>query len=180
MTILDQVKAYTRSIVQSLVDKEPVNYMEAASLFSLILQARHNISVLSLFYNQAQDPELRKLIKEAIYDETIPTIEDCEKLLRAGGGELPDLHFPPHILYDKMSFPKGVQLSDMEIAIAIGNLARASQLTLFLSIQQCYQLDISIVLNKILSSGLEWDYRLLQLMLHREWLPKTPKVEHLH
>jgi len=154
--------------------------MEAASLFSLILLARHNISVLSSFYNQAQDPELRKLIKEAIYEETIPTIEDCERLLGAVGGELPDLHFPPHPLYEKTDYPKGVQLTDMEIAIAVGNLAKASQLSLFLSLQQCYQLDVSIALNKLLSSGLEWDYRLLQLMIHQGWLPSTPKVEHLH
>ena len=180
MSILDQVKAYTRSIVQSVIDKEQVNYTEASSLYSLILQARHNISVLSSFYNQAEDSELKQLIKDSIYEHAIPTIEACEKLLRAGGGELPDVHFPPHPLYDKVNYPKGVQLGDMEIALAIGNLARGSQLALFLSLQQCYQLNISVALNQLLTNGLQWNYRLLQLMLHRGWLPNVPKAELFH
>ncbi|MBC8014229.1 MAG: hypothetical protein H7X79_00600 [Sporomusaceae bacterium] len=178
MTIIDQVKILTRTLVQSVVDKEPVSYMEAASLYGIILQARHNISMLSLLYNQAQDPELRELIKAAIYEQTIPSIETCEKLMRAGDGELPDVHFAPHPLYDKVDFPKGVRLTDMEIAIAVANIARASQLTLFLSLQQCYQLEIALAINQLLSSGLQWNYRLLQLMLYQGWLPRISKVEH--
>ncbi|WP_371373450.1 DUF3231 family protein [Sporomusa aerivorans] len=177
MTIIDQVKAYTRTILQSIFDKEPVNYMEASSLYGLILQARHNISLLSSFYNQASDPELRDLIKTAIYQHAVPTIENCEKLLREGGAELPDTHFPSHPLYDKTNYPKGVQLTDMEIAIAVGNLARSSQLILFLSLQQCYQPEILLAISSLMSNGLQWDYQLLQLMLHRGWLPNAPKVQ---
>ena len=177
MTIVDQVKALTRTIVQAIVDKEPISYMEAAGLYGIILQARHNISVLSSFYNQAEEPELRTLIKEAIYEQAIPAIEECEKLMRAGEAELPDEHFPPHPLYDgKVDYPRGVRLTDMEIAIALGNLARGSQLTLFLTLQQCYQLEVAGSINQLLNSGLQWDYRLLQLMIHRGWLPRVSKV----
>lgn len=179
MTIVDQVKAWTRSIVQSVVDKEPISYLEAAGLYGLILQARHNISVLSSFYNQAEEPKLRELIKEAIYEQALPAIEECEKLMRAGEAELPVVHFPPHTLYDdNVDYPQGVRLTDMEIALALGNLARGSQLALFLSLQQCYQLEVAAGINKLLNSGLQWDYRLLQLMLQRGWLPKVSKVEH--
>ncbi|GMA99322.1 hypothetical protein [Pelosinus sp. IPA-1] len=178
MKITDQVKVYTRTLVQSVIDKEPVNYMEAAGLFGIILQARHNISMLSSLYNQAQDPELKELIKKAIYEETIPAIETCEELMRDGDGELPDVHFAPHPLYDNVDYPKDVRLTDMEIAIAIGNIARAFQLVLFLTLQQCYQLEIIFGINKLLNSGLLWGYHLVQLMLHRGWLPRVSKVEH--
>ena len=178
LKITDQVKVYTRTLVQSVIDKEPVNYMEAAGLFGIILQARHNISMLSSLYNQAQDPELKELIKEAIYEETIPAIETCEELMRDGDGELPDVNFPPHPLYDKVDYPKNLRLTDMEIAIAIGNIVRTSQLALFLTLQQSYQLEIVAGINKLLNSGLLWGYRLLQLMLHRGWLPRISKVEH--
>ena len=178
MTITDQINIFTRTVVQSVVDKEPLSYIEAGSLFGIIIQSRHNISMLSSLYNQAQEPELRELIKEAIYEQTIPTIEKCEELLRAGNGELPDVHFASHPLYEKVDFPKGTRLTDMEIAIALGNTARASQLVLFLSLQQCYQLEIALAINQLLSSGLQWNYRLLQLMLHQGWLPRISKLEH--
>lgn len=178
MTIIDQVKIFTRTMVQSVVDKEPLNYLEAASLFGIILQARHNISILSSFYNQALDPELRDLIKDAIYEQAIPSIETCEELMRAGDGELPDEHFTPHTLYEKMDYPKNVRLTDMEIAIATANIARTSQSTLFLALQQCYQLEVAYGMNQLLTKGLEWNYRLLQLMLHQGWLPRVPKMEH--
>ncbi|SDF69004.1 DUF3231 family protein [Sporomusa acidovorans] len=176
MTILDQLKAYARTIVQSIVDKEPLNYMEAAGLFGLLLQARHNIPILSSFYNQAQDNELKKIIKQAIYEQTIPAIEELERLMCAGNAELPEVHFSSPILHNKVDYPQKVCLTDMEIAIAIGTMARTSQLATFLSLQQCYQLEIAMALNQILNNGLQWDFRLLQLMLHRGWLPNIPKV----
>ncbi|MDR3592540.1 MAG: DUF3231 family protein [Negativicutes bacterium] len=178
MTIIDQVDALTRKIVQAVVDKEPIGYLEAAGLYGLILQARHNISLLSSFYNQAEDAELRALIKEAIYEQTLPAIEECEKLMRAGDAQAPDIHFPPHPLYETVDYPRGVRLTDLEIVIALGNLARNFQLTLFLTLQQCYQLEIAAAVNKLLSSGLQWDYRLLKLAIHKGWLPGVPKVEH--
>lgn len=178
MTFIDQVKGYTRMLVQMVTDKEPVSYVEAAALYGIILQAKHNISMLSSFYNQAEDPDLRELIKEAIYEHALPTIEDCEKLMKAGEAEIPQLHFPPHPLYDKVDYPRGVRLSDMEIAVALGTLARSSQLTLFLALEQCYQLEIIAAIYKLLSSGLQWDYRLVQLTIHRGWLPTVAKVKH--
>jgi hypothetical protein len=178
LTIIDQIKAVTRMVVQAVIDKEPLGYSEAAALFGLVLQARHNISLLSCFYNQAEDTQLREVIKAAIYEETLPTIEACEKLIRDGEAALPEAHFPPHPLYEQVDYPKGVRLTDGEIAIAVGNMARGFQLTLFLSLQQCYQLEVAGAINKLLNSGLQWDYRLLELMIHRGWLPTMAKVVH--
>lgn len=176
LTIVDRVKAYTRSVVQSIVDKEPLNYLEAAGLFGVILQARHNIFMLSSLYNQALDPELRELTKQAIYEQAVPMIEKCEELMRAGNAEPPDAHFKSPVLYAKAVYPENVKLEDGEIAIAVANITRTTQLTLFTTLQQCYQLEVAAGINELLSSDLQWSYRLLQLMLHRGWLPEVPKV----
>lgn len=178
MTIVDQVKAYTRSIVQAIVDKEPISYLEAAGLFGIILQGRHNISVLSSLYNQAQHSGLKALLAEAIDGQMQPMIKKCEELMAAGQAELPEASFPPHPLYAELEYPAGVRLTDGEIALAAASMARNTQLALFLTLQQCYQLEIIRSINQLITSGLEWDYRLLQLALHEGWLPKIAKVVH--
>ncbi len=176
LTIIDQIQAYTRSIIQSVVDKEPLNYLEAAGLYAIVLQSRHSIAMLCSLYNQAQDTELRTLIKDAIYEQTLPVIEKCESLMNAGKAEIPKEHFPSPILYEEATYPKGVRLTDIEIAIALGNIARTAQFQLFTAMQQCYQLEISIAINLLITSSLQWSFRLLQLMLHRGWLPVVPKI----
>ncbi|MPM98811.1 hypothetical protein SDC9_146001 [bioreactor metagenome] len=69
-------------------------------------------------------------------------------------------------------------MGDGEIAIAVGNMAKASQMALLSALHQSYQLEVAIMYREMLDAGLDWDYRLLQLMLKRNWLPHLHKIEH--
>ncbi len=178
MTILDNVSAGTRSMVQTIVDKESVNYIEAGMLYGIVLQGRYNVSFLSILYNHAQSPQLKQLIKEAIDDLTEETIDECEGLLRAGDAKVPTLNFPEHSLENRLDIPSAAHLTGKEIAITLANNSAASQMALLASIHQCYQLEIAGTLRSQLNKGLDWNYRLLQLMLHQGWLPEINKVEH--
>jgi len=46
VTVTDQVNAASRSMVQSLVDKESVNYIEAGSLYGIVTMGRYQLCSL--------------------------------------------------------------------------------------------------------------------------------------
>ena len=51
-------------------------------------------------------------------------------------------------------------------------------MALLAALHQSYQLNVGMMLRKRLDEGLDWNLRLLTLMLNRGWLPHLAKVEH--
>lgn len=178
MTIIDKVESTTRAQIQAVLDKEPVNYLEGASLYGTIAQGRYNLSVLEILYNHAQDPELKNLITEAIDRLVIPTIEHCERLLEESGAQIPQFQFNDHKLHKDIDIPSDARLTDNEVAAGIGTMAKAAQVALLSAMHQAYQLEVGVMFRKYLDEGIDWNYRLLQLMIHRGWLPHLAKVIH--
>lgn len=179
MTMLDKVSSETRNIFNMFFDKEPLNYLEAAGLYGIIAQGRYNIVSLEILYNHAHDQDLKALIKEAIDKHTKNLIEHSEKLLSESGGTLPTLSFRQRTLHRQpLDIPPDACLTDPEIAIAIGSMAKAAQMALLATLHQSYQLEVAMMYREMLDVGLDWDYRLLQLMLNRGWLPRLAKIEH--
>ncbi|WP_378950431.1 DUF3231 family protein [Pelosinus sp. sgz500959] len=179
MTMLEKVSSETRSILNMFFDKEPLSYLEAAGLYGVIAQGRYNIASLEVIYNHAQDGELKALIKEAIEKQTKGLIEHSEKLLSDSGGTLPSLSFAKRTLHKKqLDIPPDAHMSDGEIAIAVGTMAKAAQMALLATLHQSYQLEVALMYREMLDAGLDWDYRLLQLMLNRGWLPRLAKISH--
>lgn len=179
MTMMDKINATTRMATQMVFDKEPVNYLEAGSLYGIVAQGRFNMAVLQALYNQARDPELRELIRESIEEQTRPTVEHCETALEKGDAQIPQFHFNSRTLHkDPLDVHPDVCLTDMEIAATLGTMAKGSQMALLAGLHQSYQLDVGMMYKKRLDEGIDWNYRLLQLMLNRGWLPHVAKVEH--
>lgn len=179
MTIMDKITGATRMATQMMFDKESISYLEAGALYGIVAQGRFNLAVLETLYNQAQDPELRKLVKQCIEEQTRITIEECEEALRKGNAQVPAFHFNNRQLHNHpMELPFDARLSDMEIAASIGTMAKASQVALLAALLQTYQLDVGMMLRNRLDEGLDWNLRLLNLMLDRGWLPHLTKVEH--
>ncbi|CUH94375.1 hypothetical protein P22_0441 [Propionispora sp. 2/2-37] len=177
MSLLDRVNSETRNIFNMFFDKEPLNYLEAASLYGVVGQGRLNIVILEIMYNHAQDAELKKLIKEAIESHTGSLIEESEAFLENSGAEVPSLQFQKRTLHrSPMEIPEDARASDREIALTLATLAKASQTALLGALHQSYQLDVALLYREMLDKGLDWDYRLLQLALDRGWLPHLAKI----
>lgn len=179
MTIMDKINSQTRNIMNLVFDKESLNYLEAAGLYGIIGQGRFNNALLQVLHNHASDPELKALIKEAIDAHTETTIAKAEEKLLESDVHSPALRFVKRNLHDTpLNIPDDARVTDMEIAIAIGTMAKASQMAILTSLHQSYQLDVALMYRKALDDGLDWDYRLLQLMLKRGWLPHLRKITH--
>lgn len=179
MSILDKVNAEAQTMYNLFFDKEPLNYLEAAGLYVVTAQGRFNVVSLQILYNHATNGQLKNLIKEAIDEQTKSVMNDSEQHLQEGGGTLPSLHFAQRKLHDTpLSIPDDARLTDKEIALALTAMAKASQTALLTAMHQCYQLNVAMTYRKILERGLDWNYKLLQLMLNQGWLPHMAKVEH--
>lgn len=179
MTVMDKINSQTRTLMNAIFDKEPLNYIEAAGLYGVIAQGRFNTALLQVMYNHANDPELKALVKEAIDQHTEMTIEEAEDKLFKSDGHSPRLHFVKRNLHDTpLNIPDDARMSDQEIAISLGTMAKASQTTMLTGLHQSYQLDVALMYRKALDDGLDFDYRLLQLMLKRGWLPHLTKITH--
>lgn len=178
MTIVDKVSAKGRSIIQKYVDQEPANYIEAGLVHQIILTGRFHVATMSLLYNHAQDAELRKLIKDVIDNITEKTIEASEDFFNDANAQIPTIKFTERHLEDIQNIPESIRYTDQEIVIMLADMHTSANLALLMAINQSYNLDLSLELRKQLNLGLEWGYRLLELSLHRGWLPEIAKVNH--
>ena len=179
MTVMDKINAQSRTIMNAIFDKEPLNYLEAAGLYGIVSQGRFNTAMLQVMYNHAHDPELKSLIKEAIKHHSEITVEEAEDKLIDSDGHTPDFRFVKRNLHDSpVAIPDDARMTDQEIAIALGTMAKAAQTAILAGLHNCYQLTVAQMYRKALDDGLDFDYRLLQLMLDRGWLPHLNKISH--
>jgi len=179
MTMFEKVSTETRSILNMFFDKEPLNYLEAAGLYGIIAQGRYNVAALEVLYNHAQDQDLKVLIKEAIERQSKVIIEHSEEILQDSGGNIPTISFTQRTLHKTpLNIPVDAHLTDSEVSIAVGTMGKAAQMTLLAALHQSYQLEVALMYRRMLDAGLDWDYRLLQLMLNRGWLPRLAKIQH--
>lgn len=179
MSILEKLNAETRTLFNHFFDKEPLNYLEAAGLYGVVAQGRYNLAMLEVLYNHARDEELKGLIKEAITTQTRVVIEQSEEMLQENGSQIPSLTFRRRTLHNRpLAIDPDAHLTDGEIAIAIGTMGKASQMAMLAALHQSYQVDVALMYRDLLNKGLDWDYKLLQLMLKRGWLPRLHKTMH--
>jgi len=179
MSILDKINAETRVLFNNFFDKESLNYLEAATLYGVVAQGRYNVAMLELLYNHAQDEELKMLIKEALNTQTRAVIDQSEEMLQETGSEIPNLTFRRRTLHKSpIDIDPDAHLTDGEIAITVGTMAKAAQMAMLTALHQSYQLEVALMYKELLDRGLDWDYKLLQLMLKRGWLPRLHKVTH--
>ncbi|WP_110955383.1 DUF3231 family protein [Anaerosinus massiliensis] len=179
MSILDKINEETRVLFNNFFDKEPLNYLEAATLYGVVAQGRYNVALLEVLYNHAQDEDLKVLIKEALSTHTRVVIDQSEEILQENGNQIPNLTFSHRTLHKKsLSIDPDAHLTDGEIAIAVGTMAKASQMAMLTALHQSYQVDVAMMYKDLLNRGLDWDYKLLQLMLKRGWLPRLHKMTH--
>ena len=101
MSILDKINSETRMLFNNFFDKEPLNYLEAASLYGVVAQGRYNVAMLEILYNHAQDEELKGLIKEALSTQTKALIDQSEEMLQESGSQIPSLTFRRRTLHKR-------------------------------------------------------------------------------
>lgn len=179
MTILDKVNSETRNMFNKVFDREPVNYLEAAGLYAIISQGRYNTAALEIMYNHATDSELKSLIKEVMDAHNKNLVENAEELLTDSEGSLPELGFSRRTLHkEPLDIPMDARMTDPEIAIGLGTMAKAAQSAILAALHNSYQPEVALMYRKMLDAGLDWDYRLLQMMLDRGWLPHLEKITH--
>lgn len=179
MTVMDKVKAETRNVMNMVFDKETINLVECAALYSTISQGRYNLAVLEIMYNHATDRELRELIQQAIDEHTRNTVDASEMLINHKGGKEPSQHLERRKLHSEpLTIPEDARFTNQEIAFSLGAVAKISQTAVLNALQQSYQLDVAKMYRDRLDAGLDFNYRLMQLMLNKGWLPYIEKVQH--
>jgi hypothetical protein len=178
MNILEKATAKSHSIVQNMMDHEPANYIEAGLQYQIVLMGRFQASVITILYNHAEDPELRILLKDARDALVGRTVKISEDFLQSEDVTLPTIQFPERSLEEYQDIPDRLHFSDMEIALLLLEMSASSQMALLTAINQSYHLEIGNHLRKELNMGFDWAYRLEQLMLQRNWLPRIAKIVH--
>jgi hypothetical protein len=179
MTIADKIIAQAGTAVNMMFDKEPLNYVENAALYAAVLAGRQNVATLAVLYNHARDGDLRALLKRAIDEQTEWLIDNAEKTLAAGGGELPDFHFTKRPLSDApLDIPESARFSDQEIALLLANIAKTAQMAVLGAMHNCYQPYVAKLFQDVLDKAADYNFSLMQLVLHKGWLPHLHKLRH--
>lgn len=179
MTIADKIMAQADTAVNMLFDKEALNYVEAAALYAAVLAGRQNVAALAVLYNHACDGDLRKLLKRAIDEQVEWLVNHAEKALIAGGGEVPAFHFASRDLRETPSdIPPEARFTDQEIALLLANMAKTSQMAVLGAMHNCYQPFVAKLFQDVLDKSSDYNFRLMQLVLTKGWLPHIHKLRH--
>jgi hypothetical protein len=179
MTMMDKVNAGVNSVTNAIFDREAPSYLEATAAYSIVAQGRLINSLLSVMYNHARDPELRKLVRRSLEEHNKATVDMCERMLKENGGELPRFDFQQRNLHDTpLDIPPDARLSDEEIILTLGTIAKGAQMAVLGALHQSYQPNIAMAYRQRLDDGLDFDYQIVQLALKRGWLPHLDKVKH--
>ncbi len=179
MTIADKIMAQADTALNMMFDKEPPNYVESAALYASIMAGRQNVATLAVLYNQARDADLRALLKRSIDEQTEWLTNSAEKTLAAAGADLPALHFMKRDLVDKpLDLPESARFSDQEIALLLANMAKTSQLAVLGAMHNCYQPFLAKMYQDVLDKATDYNFRLMQLVLNKGWLPHIHKLQH--
>lgn len=179
MTTMDKINTAVNTTMNMVFDKEPLNYLEAAALYGIVAAGRQSLSALEVLYNQAQDRDLRAMIKRAIDEQTKWLVERAEKAIAAAGIPLPSIPSVRRRLHDAPSqLPDDARFTDQEIVLALANMAKVSQMAVLSAMHQSYKPEIAIVYREVLDSAFDFNYRLLKMTLDKGWLPHLAKIEH--
>jgi len=179
MTIVDKIDAGINVTLNMAFDNEQLNNLEAAALFGIVIVGRQNLSTLQVLYNHAHDDDLKSILKKAITDHTKPLVEKAEKILNEAKADCPEIHFADRKLYDTpLTISEDARFSDREIALLLGNMARASQVAVLNALSYTYKPEIALIYRDTLETAFDFDYRLLKITLEKGWLPHLPKIEH--
>lgn len=177
-TMMDKVTEGTNTIFHMLFDREPLNYIEGAVLYGIVGQGRINMGILEVMYNQAQDSELKALIKDALESQTEFLMEKAESYLKSNETKLPEFHMERRTLHESLNIPEDARLSDREIVLAIASMAKASQMAVLTALHQAYQPDVAQLYRRILDISFDWNYKLMTLAITNGWLPHIAKISH--
>lgn len=179
MTITDKILSQADSAINMVFDKEPLNYVEAAGLYGIIMAGRQNVATLAVFYNHARDEDLKAVLKQAIDEQTEWLTERAEKTLEASGGELPGIHFMKRDLSSQpLNIPEDARFSDQEIVLALANMAKIAQMAVLSVMHNTYQPYIAKMYRDVLDKAFDYNFRLMQLTLRKGWLPHLHKLQH--
>lgn len=179
MTIAEKIMAQAGTALDMMFDKEPPNYVETAALYASIMAGRQNVATLSVLYNHARDTDLKAILKRSIDEQTEWLTNHAEKTLAAAGAEMPDLHFMRRDLSNRtLDIPEEARFGDQEIALLLGNMAKASQMAVLTAIHNCYQPYIAKMYQDVLDKATDYNFSLMQLVLTKGWLPHVHKVQH--
>ncbi|MCX7781704.1 MAG: DUF3231 family protein [Negativicutes bacterium] len=179
MTMLEKVAAGTNTLMNMVFDKEPINFIECTTLYTTVAQGRFNLATLEVMYNHATDPDLREMVKRAIDEQTRQTLEDAETLIKRGGAQEPPQHLKRRQLHPQpLNIPADAKFTDSEIVGMLAVMAKTTQIAILGAMHQCYQPELAVMYRKRLELGLDYSYRLMQLMLNKGWLPYIDKVTH--
>ncbi len=179
MHFADKIINQADAALNMMFDKEPLNYLEVASLYAAVMAGRQNVATLSVLYNHAADSDLKTLLKRSIDEQTEWLTGRAEKALAAAGAALPDLHFMRRTLRDyPADIPADARFSDQEIALLLANTAKASQMAVLAALHNCYQPYIAKMFQDVLDKAADYNFSVMQLVLNKGWLPRLHKLQH--
>ncbi|HZH61164.1 MAG TPA: DUF3231 family protein [Metabacillus sp.] len=154
-------------------EKRPLNVMEVSNLWFFLLGTETTLRNEELGYNIAQDPELKRILKDSRETVHIPLRDELKEFLKEEGIPLPN-NTPEKHLGQFQNIPEGAKLNDEELAnlmsynLAMGVNYAARGLT------ESIRADVGLIFSKIIYRKTVAGLVVKQYLDQREWLRIPP------
>ncbi|MDS9472773.1 DUF3231 family protein [Sporosarcina pasteurii] len=152
--------------------KEPMHYGEIIGTWSFIGANNGLISGYEAFVNHASDPDLIKLLEEAIKMMKSET-KELEKVLK-NNGITPPPSLPGRPKANADDIPEGARLSDVEISGAVSINVGQGLVSCSMVMGQCLREDIAMMFGKYHVERALFGAKLLRLNKEKGWIIPPP------
>jgi hypothetical protein len=154
-------------------EKKPLNVMEVSNLWFFLLGTVTTMRNEEIGYNIAQDPELKRILKDIRDTVHIPIREELIEFLMKEGISLPQ-STPEKPVGDFRDIPEGAKLNDEELAnlmsynLAMGVNYAAKGMT------EAIRADVGLLFSKIILRKTAAGLTVKQYLDQHEWLRIPP------
>ena len=154
-------------------EKRPLNVMEVSNLWFFLLGTETTLRNEELGINLAQDPELKRILKETRETLHIPIRDELIEYLKKEGIPLPN-STPEKPLGEFQSIPDGAKLNDEELANLMSfNLAQGVTFAAK-GLSESIRADVGLIFSKIIYRKTMAGLVVKQYLEQREWLRIPP------
>jgi hypothetical protein len=154
-------------------EKKPLNVMEVSNLWFFLLGTETTMRNEEIGYNLAQDPELKKILKDIRENLHVPIRDEIKEFLMNEEVPLPKTT-PEKPVGDYKDIPEGAKLNDQELAnlmsynLAMGVTQAAKGLS------ESIRADVGLIFSKIIFKKTISGLTVKQYLEKQEWLHIPP------
>ncbi len=156
-------------------NQEKMHWGDGLGLWDVARNKIIGLATLAIYYSQAQDADLKKLIEDGVNNIVLPHIKQVQNKLQAEGFNIPNEPELSRKLYDQpASAAPNTMIKDDEIAMSLRELSRLTMSLETEALRNATRPDIREMLHNIFEADNKAYGKVVKLQKDKGWVDIPP------